>query len=817
MSGQDQELEQVTGTLQNIIFKASDSYFKILSIAVDDTSLADWSEPEMIVTGTFADVQEGSGYTFYGSLVTHPRYGKQFKAESYEIDLPPDENGLINYFASGQFKGIGRKTASKIVDALGVDAVHLILDDPTLLAGIVKSDLARSLVETLKRNLGLERLFQIGSQYGIGADLAGRLYDQYGQEAEEILTKEPYRLVFEFDGFAFRKVDQLALKAGFKRDDPRRIEAALYATLMNLTFRSGNTYLTEEQLYPAVARSLTDYQFSPEHFNEALSNLIGQGAVVLEDSHYYPRNLYRAEELAASKLREIIRSQAAFTLSHNRIEANYLSGQKIKLDEHQESAVKAGLASKVFVLTGGPGTGKTTIIKSIVASWERIIDEIAQQDGFGGDWLKEQRVRLASPTGRAAKRMTEITGYEATTIHRLLGITDTGEAEFNAENPIGGGLLIIDEASMLDIELAAKLLDALPPYIHLILVGDQDQLPSVGPGNVLADLIHSDVIDHVALSTIYRQGRGSSINRLAAEIKAGHLPGDFQENQNDRSTFLVEPSQTANAVRQVVAAAVKKGFNQNQVQVLTPMYKSSAGVNALNLELQELFNPLKDGKRALEYGSITFRVGDKVLQLENDSEREIYNGDMGEVIAIHSKNDRGIAEDGLVVDFDGKELDYPKKTLKQLTLAYATTIHKAQGNEFPLVIVVLTDQFAPMLNRNLLYTAITRAKEALVLVGQYSAFQRAAEQAIPVRQTSLVERLEGDLGPAKKTAKKAAVKQEIKAEKPVPTADSQVLSKTAESLPRPALSHELTLNNLDEAMANPMIGMDGISPEDFMA
>ncbi|CAK1222129.1 ATP-dependent RecD-like DNA helicase [Fructobacillus evanidus] len=738
------EDNQITGTLQNVIFSANDSYFKILSVTVNETDLEDWDEEEIIVTGTFASVKPGSTYAFYGQLVTHPKYGQQFQAARYENQMPADEKGLVAFFAYGDFPGVGKKTAEKIVDHLGQDAIDLILADSSVLTGIVKPKVAADLAEKLQENLGLEKLFLLGHQIGLSADVAGRLFDHYGEEAQEVLQKTPYRLVYEFDSLPFKKVDAIAKQAGFSDDHPDRIQAGVYAGILNACYSAGHTYLTVDQALSAAQSTLQSNSSSMQTaIDQALGALVSQERLVYEDGNYSPTDLKGAEALVSSKVNSLLKAKSAVQTTPDLVDTTFVVPENLDLDEVQRAAVEAALTNQVFVLTGGPGTGKTTVTKTLVATWEALVRHQAQSQGRDKEWVKQNRVRLASPTGRAAKRMTEITGYEATTIHRLLGITDGDDAEFDADNPISGGLLIIDEASMLDISLAESLFAALPKDMHIVLVGDADQLPSVGPGNVLYDLIQSQVVPHVALERIYRQGKGSSISALAQSINAGILPKDFQENQSDRSTFLTTADQVPRAVSQVLQAAVKKGFTANQVQVLAPMYKTPAGVLALNQIAQDLFNPVKPGQKTLQQGETVFRLGDKVLQLENDSERDIYNGDMGQVIAIHYKKEPGVAADSLVVDFDGQEVWYTSKTLNQLTLAYATTIHKAQGNEFKLVILVLTGQFKIMLNQNLVYTAITRAKESLVMVGDYSAYDYAATHPVPVRQTFLQELLVG--------------------------------------------------------------------------
>lgn len=736
------EDNQITGTLQNVIFSANDSYFKILSVTVNETDLEDWDEEEIIVTGTFASVKPGSTYAFFGQLVTHPKYGQQFQAARYENQMPADEKGLVAFFASGDFPGVGKKTAEKIVDHLGQDAIDLILADSSVLTGLVKPKVAADLAEKLQENLGLEKLFLLGHQIGLSADVAGRLFDHYGEEAQEVLQKTPYRLVYEFDGLPFKKVDAIAKQAGFPDDHPDRIQAGVYAGILNACYSAGHTYLTVDQALAAAQSTLQSNSSSMQTaIDQALGALVSQERLIYEDGNYSPTDLKGAEVLVSSKVKSLLKAKSAVQTTPDLVDTTFVVPENLDLDEVQRAAVEAALTNQVFVLTGGPGTGKTTVTKTLVATWEALVRHQAQSQGRDKEWVKQNRVRLASPTGRAAKRMTEITGYEATTIHRLLGITDGDDAEFDADNPISGGLLIIDEASMLDISLAESLFAALPRDMHIVLVGDADQLPSVGPGNVLYDLIQSQVVPHVALERIYRQGKGSSISALAQSINAGILPKDFEENQSDRSTFLTTADQVPRAVSQVLQAAVKKGFTADQVQVLAPMYKTPAGVLALNQIAQDLFNPVKPGQKTLQQGETIFRLGDKVLQLENDSERDIYNGDMGQVIAIHYKKEPGVAADSLVVDFDGQEVWYTSKTLNQLTLAYATTIHKAQGNEFKLVILVLTGQFKIMLNQNLVYTAITRAKESLVMVGDYSAYEYAATHPVPVRQTFLQELL----------------------------------------------------------------------------
>ncbi|MGO3625006.1 MAG: SF1B family DNA helicase RecD2, partial [Leuconostoc falkenbergense] len=618
---------------------------------------------------------------------------------------------------------------------------------------------------------------------------------------QDILMQDPYRLVFEFEGINFKKADEIGRQIGVEDSDQKRLQAAVYAAVMRVSFQHGHTYLYHDQLRYAVAQMIHEQgQSFEKQIEKAIARLISSHILVNDDGRYYPNTLFEAEVQVSNDIQRLQTATPPFELTMSDIDQAFVTPGNMTLDETQISAVKEGLNAPIFLLTGGPGTGKTTIIRTIVATWQKIVQQRASTAADGQKLLKQYQVRMASPTGRAAKRMTEVTGHEASTIHRLLGISDLDEPEFNADNPIAGGLLIIDEASMLDIELTAKLLAAVPNGMKLIVVGDSDQLPSVGPGNVLADLVNSQKIAHVELAIIYRQGRGSSISDLAANVKKGRLPSDFLTHQPDRSAFMVGADQALTAIQQIVTSAVKKGFTQDDLQILTPMYKSSAGVNALNQMAQALFNPIKPTQKSIQFGALIFRKGDKVLQLENDSERDVYNGDMGKIIAVQYKKDpsNDDNEDRLIIDFDGKELAYPKKNLNQLTLAYATTVHKAQGNEFKLVILALTNQFGLMLNRNLLYTGLTRAKEALILVGEYAAFQRAAETLVPPRQTFLQQRLNFD------------------GEKTMPLPEKNVAI-TANQLTQAAVSaNQLTVNQIIDGSIDPMIGMANISPYDFM-
>jgi exodeoxyribonuclease V alpha subunit len=600
--------------------------------------------------------------------------------------------------------------------------------------------------------------------------------------------------VFEFEGIPFKKADEIGQKMGIARDDAQRVQAAIYASLMNLTFAGGHTFVAYTQLVMQVGQLL---QVSEATVISGLDVLLENGRLIQENQRLYPANLYHDEVAVAQDIKRL--RDSSLTPFDTDFVETVLAQQKLTLDDAQIHAVTAALHQPLFVLTGGPGTGKTTIITTIVNAWQKWMAKKFGQTDRLSEVARQHRVLLASPTGRAAKRMTEVTGHPATTIHRLLGMVDLQQPEFDRETPLSGGLLIVDEASMLDIELTAKLLAAVPNGMRVVFVGDAQQLPSVGPGNVLADLLQSGEIPHANLQRVYRQDKQSTINLLAQHLQAGSLPEDFTTKQADRNAFMVTVQQIPDTIKKIVQAAANKGYTAQDVQILTPMYKTPAGVEALNPLLQDIFNPVSPRQKTLTYGQTTYRVGDKVLQLANDSERDIYNGDMGSITAVQSKDDplNEDNEERLVVAFDQQTVYYPKKELHQLTLAYATTVHKAQGSEFPVVVVILTNQMTPMLNRNLLYTAITRAKQSLILVGDYRAFDRAAQQAVPPRQTALVQRLQGQIANADD---QPAITQQVEAETISPI------------VPQRALTAHADLAEID-----PMIGMGQLTPYDFMS
>ncbi|WP_409297524.1 ATP-dependent RecD-like DNA helicase [Peribacillus sp. SCS-26] len=774
------------------IFHNEQNLYSVVRIRLDETNL-EYDEKEAVVTGYFPRIHEHETYIFFGTMKEHPKFGQQFHVEHFRKDMPHTRDGIINYLSSELFKGIGKKTAESIVDTLGENAISRILESPSLLDTIPKlnPEKAKDLYDNLMEHQGLEKVIISLNQLGFGPQLSMRIYQVYKHETLSVIQKNPYQLVEDIEGVGFGRADELGFQVGIAGNHEDRIKAACLYTLENDCLQEGHVFLETEHLLRRVKALLEENKRDVIEYTNISAEIIKlgeEGKIIVEDERIYTPSLYFSEGGLAGKIEKILEQEdyedqfpeSEFLLAlgnlEERIEVEYASAQK--------DAIQTALMSPMLILTGGPGTGKTTVIKGIV----ELYSELHGASLDPRDYKKEEPFPfvLAAPTGRAAKRMTESTGLPAVTIHRLLGWNGTGEFTHNENNPIGGKILIIDEMSMVDTWLANQLFKALPEHIQVILVGDEDQLPSVGPGQVLKDLLRSGKVPTVQLQHIYRQDDGSSIISLAHEIKQGRLPGDIRRQQPDRSFFPCNAAQIAEVVEKVVKNAKKKGYSARDIQVLAPMYRGPAGIDRLNVLIQGILNPNEDGKkRELSFGDVTYRVGDKVLQLVNQPESSVYNGDIGQIAAILYAKENTEKQDMVIVSFDGLEITYTKSDLSQITLAYCCSIHKAQGSEFPIVIMPVVKSYYRMLRRNLIYTGITRSRKFLILCGEEEALRLGIERNNELgRKTTLCERLEKTM-----------------AEKEVPSADTDDSQNMIASM----------------MSADPMIGMGGLTPYDFMS
>ncbi|WP_246940691.1 ATP-dependent RecD-like DNA helicase [Bacillus pinisoli] len=754
------------------IFHNDSNLYTVLRIRIEETT-ENYEDKEAIVTGYFPLLQDHETYTFFGVFKDHPKFGIQYHVNHFQKEIPKTEQGIILYLSSDLFKGIGKKTAEKIVEALGEDAINKILNNPDILQKVpqLAADKAKELAKTLLEHQGLEKVMVTLSQYGFGPQLSMKIYQTYRDQTLEIISKNPYQLISDVEGIGFAKADELGKGIGMTGKHPERIKAACLYVIDQFSMQEGHVYLYGEQLIERVKHLLNanPYEQMPtEDISLQLEFLVEEGRLIFEDSRYYLPSLYFAEKGFVTSIKRLL-SQEEYVDSFPESEFLLaLGGLEERLKVHyapsQKDAIQKALSSPMLLLTGGPGTGKTTVIKGIV----ELYAELHGCSLDPKDYKKEEPFPfvLVAPTGRAAKRMNESTGLPAVTIHRLLGWNGVDGFDHDEDNPIDGKILIVDEVSMVDIWLANQLFKSLPQHIQVILVGDEDQLPSVGPGQVLKDLLHTEQIPTVRLVDIFRQSEDSTIVELAHDIKKGTLPHDIMAAKSDRSFLKCNQYQVIDVVKKVCANAVKKGFAPRDIQVLAPMYRGPAGIDKLNEELQGLFNPKTDQKREISFGDKVYRTGDKVLQLVNQPEQNVFNGDMGEIVSIFYAKENIEKEDLVVIAFEGTEVTYKKQDLSQITHAYCCSVHKSQGSEFPIVIFPVVKSYYRMLRRNLIYTAITRSKEFLILCGEEDTLLQGIQRTEDkTRQTSLTDRVKGMIGKGALEVETAEFELSVEAER----------------------------------------------------
>lgn len=799
------------GQVQSEIFTSPDSFFKVLIVSVEEANF-DWHEPEITVTGSFGDLSDDQTYRFEGKIVEHPRYGQQFQATSYHANRPTSKDGLVDFLSGKQFTGIGKKTAEKIVDKLGTDAINKIIADPHILDELkLRKAVKDSLVDNLRANQGMDQIIIGLNDLGFGANLSSAIFDKYGEETLHIINENPYQLAAEIDGISFNRADQVAQKLGIATDDSRRIDAAIIQTLDDLTMETGDIFTTTKPLLQQTIQLLAQGsggRVSTDLIANQIVELEKNQAISYADEKIYPTALYNAEWQIADHLHRLLtvdqEKLPATTIEKTVTKVADQSG--ITYDQVQKEAIKTALNSKVMLLTGGPGTGKTTIIKGIVASYAKIHDLSLDVNEYKE---KSFPVLLAAPTGRAAKRMSEATDLPASTIHRLLGLNGREMPTDMNARALEGSLLIIDEMSMVDTLLFKTLIQAVPTSMHVVLVGDKDQLPSVGPGQVFHDLLDFAELPKVELTNIHRQAADSTIIPLAHAIKEGKLPPDLTNKMPDRSFISCHANQVPSVVQQIIDLSKKRDYSANDIQILAPMYRGQAGIDRLNELAQQAYNPPANGKQEIDFRGLTFRVGDKVLQLVNVPEKNIFNGDIGKITAIESGRTVGKKNESITVDFDGNEVSYSRMEWNQLRLAYCISIHKAQGSQFKMVLLPIVQQFSRMLQRNLLYTAITRAAEKLVLIGEpYAAVTSVKNEAVN-RKTSLVDRLSrvwnrhGELK-SKLDHQTDSLTKELASPQPVQKQTERLINNDAQQ-------YILTADLINSEAIDPLIGMENIS------
>ena len=729
-----------SGTVERIIFENPNNFFRILLLDIEDTD-AEFDDFEIIVTGTMADIMEGQDYTFWGTLVQHPKYGEQLKVTRYER-AKPTSKGLVKYFASDHFKGIGVKTAQKIVDLYGDNTIDQILADPSRLVTIngLSAVNREAFVSKLRQNYGTEMLLSKLAEYDIPNKLALQIQDTYKEETLEIVQKYPYQLVEDIQGIGFKIADQLAQQLGIESDAPERFRAGLVHTLFSQSMETGDTYIEARDLLSHTIDLLENarqVELDPALVADELAHLIEEDKIQNVDTKIFENSLYFAEEGIRSNLIRILEKGKQETFDAPKLDSIIEQVEQdlgICYDHIQKKAICDAINHKVFILTGGPGTGKTTVINGIIATYATLhkLDLSKKQ---------ELPILLAAPTGRAARRMNELTGLPSATIHRHLGMTGDDDTS-HLDDYLDADFIIVDEFSMVDTWLANQLLSNISSNSKILIVGDADQLPSVSPGQVLADLLKIPLLSQTKLTKIYRQGEDSTIVTLASQIQQGILPADFTEKKADRSYFEATSEYIPDMIKKIVAAAIRSGIPAQDVQVLAPMYRGPAGIDQINQLMQDLINPSEKDQLVFEAPDCQYRQGDKVIHLVNDAESNVFNGDLGYITDLLPGKYTDSKQDELTINFDGNEIVYQRSEWYKIRLAYAMSIHKSQGSEFPVVILPITKSSYRMLQRNLIYTAITRAKSKLILLGEKAAFDYAAKNTGTARKTYLRERFE---------------------------------------------------------------------------
>lgn len=674
------------------------------------------------LVGNLLEVPVGSVLLCRGEWKVDKRYGSQFVAATWEETMPATVYGIEKYLGSGLVKGIGPRFARAIVQRFGTETIDIIETEIERLYEVPNIGRKRvaKIRESWEKQKDIKNVMLFLQGYGVSTAYAAKIYREYGKESIDKVRENPYRLADDIWGIGFKTADGIAAKMGYGKEDPRRCRSGILYTLGQLS-DEGHVYAGEEQLVKTAGQLL---EAGETAIRDTLAGMLQAEDLILDKDAIYLPPFYHAECGTSRRLRDLAQSTGR-SLFDGLFDPSSLTAETgIEYDEVQLAAIRQAVTSKVMVLTGGPGTGKTTTTQGIIAALKKA--------GL--------RVLLAAPTGRAAKRMSEATGMEAKTIHRLLEYNPQDGYKRNDENPLEGDALIVDECSMIDILLMNNLLKAVPVGMRLVFVGDIDQLPSVGAGNVLRDIIDSQRIPVVRLVRIFRQAQKSRIVMNAHTINQGRFPDT--SNGRDTDFFFMredDPERAAETIVRLVKERLPRAYRESpdRIQVLTPMQRGVVGAANLNLLLQQALNP---SGPSLGRGGYTYRQGDRVMQLRNNYDKDVFNGDLGYIREVDTE------ERTLKVDFDGKWVEYDVTELDELTLAYATTIHKAQGSEYPIVVMPVLMTHFVMLQRNLIYTGITRAKKICVLIGATKALAYAVRNvSVLKRNTSLRERLNPSL------------------------------------------------------------------------
>ena len=778
-------MQTVEGYLNKIIFHNKENNYYILSIFLNDQY--DFVEGDYLsVVGTFNDFEfvEDDLYSFKGEIVQHRKYGTQLSAIVVEPVIEKDKEAIVSYLSSSIFQGVGRKTAELIVDTLGVDALDKIYEDKDSLFNIkgIPEQRKDTIYATIVANKQTQDIILKLNEYNLSNNLILKIYNFYKHNTLRTITENPYSLIKDIKGINFKTVDKIAETNEIAANDRERILYAFIYTINSFCFSTGNTYISKNTLLYNTFNILygsRNIAVAKEDILSSYDYALDTGKLIeIEDRVFLPE-IYYSEYSIYSDISKRLELEDDFDISDNLLD-KYIEEVEdeleISYDIVQIAAIKNCIKNNFAILTGGPGTGKTTIILAVIKIFQKIKNYSIH------DLLDESRsiLTLCAPTGKAAKRMSESTGFYASTIHKAIGWSteDENMEEFVSEKFIKSELVIIDESSMIDVFLMYNLLKIINKDAKIILVGDNDQLPSIAPGNVLNDLINSKAISTVKLNKIFRQSEHSSIINISHSIK-NNIPFDVLENFDDKEFISAHKNEMINVISAIYDDLIKDSAKEN-IQILAPIYKGTSGINEINTAIQSRFN---DNEEQIEYGELIYKVNDRVMQLVNRPEDNIFNGDIGYIEQIYKEGNKV----KIVIDYDGNYVTYEKTELNQITLSYACSIHKAQGSEFENVIIPFIDNYNFMLNKNLTYTAITRAKKKLILCGDSKVFYKSIEPTnVVTRQTALEWFFTND---------REVEIQDIELEEEIK-------------------EYILDFHNINSI--DPMIGMDNIKPTDFI-
>ncbi len=728
-------MSYIKGNYRRSIYQNSQGYniglFKVMD--TDDEKLADYIDHIITFTGYFHELNDMDTYLFYGKLVTHPKYGEQFQVDNYERCKPEEKDSIIEFLTSGLFKGIGEKKAKAIVDVLGKDTLKIILENPDnliLIPGVTKKNIEVLHTKLQEYESSYETIL-ILTELGFSTKDAMIVYNFYKNKTKNIIDTNIYKIIEDIYNMTFKKIDAIALKSGLEKDAPIRVEASIIYIMNELSNAYGHSYYFKEEIASYLPRVL-GVNITEKLFLDSLESLEKNLSIVKKEDRYYLKEMYESEALITKRFRMLSREEDIVIkdIDSKIKELENLFG--ITYNDQQFSAIKNSLLKKILIITGGPGTGKTTIMKGITELY-RTINKLSYEQ-------LQEKIALLAPTGRAAKRMSESTLLRASTIHRFLKWQkETNKFQVNEYNKSRVEFVIIDEGSMIDTYLMASLLKGISANCKIILVGDDHQLPSVGPGQVLHDLIESNCLQKVELTELYRQGKDSNILTLAYDIRQGEVNEEVFNIGDDLTFIKATSSQVVENVLEITDTY--QDLSYKEFQILCPMYKTIAGIDEINRHVQNKVNPKSKNKKEIQYGDVIFRENDKVLQLTNMPDENVYNGDIGIIkeIKISPKKE-------IIIDFDNNIVKYTPSNFNNFRLAYAISIHKAQGSEFDVVIIPIVRNYNKMLYRKLIYTGITRSKKKLYLIGDINALKYAvSNNNSDIRRTSIKDYLQNGI------------------------------------------------------------------------